>query len=185
MKTIHCRWNLIQLTELYQQLSNQYPTLEPHAETWDLWVKPNKKPSEIFEVAIGTILVQNTNWRNVKIIDGTTNPGYNADIGIQNGRIQRIGYLGGEKAAQIIDVEGLVVSPGFIDTHSHSDLMLLVEPKATQKIMQGITTEVLGQDGISVAPHPVTISQSWRKQLSGLLGNPSIECIVFIRLIKL
>ena len=55
----------IQLTELYQQLSNQYPTLEPHAETWDLWVKPNKKPSEIFEVAIGTILVQNTNWRNV------------------------------------------------------------------------------------------------------------------------
>ncbi len=113
--------------------------------------------------------------RNGKLIDGTTNPGYDANIGIQNGRLQRIGHIGGEQAAQIIDVEGLVVSPGFIDTHSHSDLMLLVEPKATQKIMQGITTEILGQDGISVAPHPVTISQSWRKQLSGLLGNPSIE----------
>ncbi|MFQ6126376.1 MAG: endonuclease III domain-containing protein [Candidatus Heimdallarchaeota archaeon] len=51
--------------KLYQLLIQHYPVLEPHAETWALWLKPNKRPSELFEVAIGAILVQNTNWRNV------------------------------------------------------------------------------------------------------------------------
>ncbi|MFX1253898.1 MAG: endonuclease III domain-containing protein [Promethearchaeota archaeon] len=53
------------LKELYNQLKQHYPVLNPHASTWELWIKPNKPPSEVFEVAIGTILVQNTNWRNV------------------------------------------------------------------------------------------------------------------------
>ena len=55
----------MQLRKLYQQLNQHYPVLKPHAKTWELWLKPNKRPSELFEVAIGTILVQNTNWRNV------------------------------------------------------------------------------------------------------------------------
>ena len=53
------------LREVYQHLNEHYSVLEPHAETWELWLKPNKLPVELFEVAIGTILVQNTNWRNV------------------------------------------------------------------------------------------------------------------------
>ncbi|MFX0094987.1 MAG: endonuclease III domain-containing protein [Candidatus Hodarchaeota archaeon] len=55
----------MQLTKLYYELKQHYLILDPHADTWELWIKPNKPPSEIFEVAIGTILVQNTNWRNV------------------------------------------------------------------------------------------------------------------------
>ncbi|MFX1534002.1 MAG: endonuclease III domain-containing protein [Promethearchaeota archaeon] len=53
------------LRDLFTQLKQHYPVLDPHATTWELWIKSNKSPSEIFEVAIGTILVQNTNWRNV------------------------------------------------------------------------------------------------------------------------
>ena len=53
------------ISDLYKQLKQYYIRLDPHAETWDLWIKGNKTPSETFEVAVGTILVQNTNWRNV------------------------------------------------------------------------------------------------------------------------
>ncbi|MFX1538858.1 MAG: endonuclease III domain-containing protein [Promethearchaeota archaeon] len=53
------------ISEVYRQLNDHYIRLNPHAETWDLWIKGDKNPSEIYEVAIGTILVQNTNWRNV------------------------------------------------------------------------------------------------------------------------
>lgn len=55
----------MRLREIYQQLNRHYLALEPHAETWELWMNPNKSSAEVFEVAIGTVLVQNTNWRNV------------------------------------------------------------------------------------------------------------------------
>lgn len=113
--------------------------------------------------------------QNGLIIDGSTKPRFKADIGLRDGIIQRIGNLAGVKANQTFNVEGLIVCPGFIDVHSHSDLMLLVEPEAEQKIMQGITTEILGQDGLSVAPLPVSILESWKKRLAGLLGVPAIE----------
>lgn len=53
------------ISEIYKQLEKYYVRLDPHAETWILWIKADKSPAEIYEVAIGTILVQNTNWRNV------------------------------------------------------------------------------------------------------------------------
>ena len=53
------------ISEVYEQLNIHHIRLDPHAETWDLWIKGDKSPSETYEVAIGTILVQNTNWRNV------------------------------------------------------------------------------------------------------------------------
>ncbi|MFX1508340.1 MAG: endonuclease III domain-containing protein [Promethearchaeota archaeon] len=53
------------IPEVYKRLNNHHIRLDPHAETWDLWIKGDKSPSETYEVAIGTILVQNTNWRNV------------------------------------------------------------------------------------------------------------------------
>ncbi|MHA2202356.1 MAG: hypothetical protein ACW991_01585, partial [Candidatus Hodarchaeales archaeon] len=53
------------ISEIYEQLKEQHIRLDPHAETWDLWIKGDKNSSETFEVAVGTILVQNTNWRNV------------------------------------------------------------------------------------------------------------------------
>ncbi|MHA2246653.1 MAG: hypothetical protein ACXADY_17050, partial [Candidatus Hodarchaeales archaeon] len=53
------------ISEVYNQLKRYFNRFHPHGETWDLWIKDNKSPSEIYEVAVGTILVQNTNWRNV------------------------------------------------------------------------------------------------------------------------
>lgn len=73
--------------------------------------------------------------------------------------------------ALVIDASGLVVAPGFIDTHSHNDLQILVEPEVAPKVMQGITTEVLGQDGISMAPLPTQYISPWRKNLAGLDGD--------------
>lgn len=100
--------------------------------------------------------------KNGRIVDGSGNPWYNADLGVSNGRIESVSKIGA-KGETTIDAEGLVVAPGFIDAHSHSDLMLIAEPDAKPKVMQGITTEVIGQDGLGEAaraawrighPHP-------------------------------
>ncbi len=89
--------------------------------------------------------------KNGKIIDGTGSPAYRADLAVSNGKIVRIdrGITGGKK---VIDAAGLVVTPGFIDSHSHADLGLLAYPEQTQKIQQGITTSIGGQCGFSRAP---------------------------------
>ncbi len=63
------------------------------------------------------------------------------------------------------------MSPGFIDTHSHSDLKVLIQPELFAKLQQGITTEVLGQDGISMAPLPLDCISAWKKNLAGLDGE--------------
>jgi N-acyl-D-amino-acid deacylase len=90
--------------------------------------------------------------KNGKVIDGAGNPWFKADVGIDGQIISAIGRLSAEEASKIIDADGLVVSPGFIDMHSHSDFELLVNPKAESKIRQGITTEVIGNCGESAAP---------------------------------
>jgi len=86
------------------------------------------------------------------VIDGTGNPWFRADIGILNGRIVKVGRINGESAEKAIDADKLFVTPGFIDIHTHSDITLLVNPKADSKIRQGVTTDVVGNCGISAAP---------------------------------
>lgn len=90
--------------------------------------------------------------KNAKIIDGSGNPWFWGDLGIENGRIEKIGKIETEEAAELKDVKGLVVCPGFIDIHSHSDLTILVNPKAESKVKQGVTTEVIGNCGFSAVP---------------------------------
>ena len=86
-----------------------------------------------------------------RVIDGTGAPPVEADIGIVGDRIVTIGPVRGS-GTTTIDARGKVVCPGFIDIHSHTDLSLLVNPRAESKIRQGVTTEVAGQDGSSLAP---------------------------------
>jgi N-acyl-D-aspartate/D-glutamate deacylase len=79
------------------------------------------------------------------VIDGDGTPGVNADLGIRNGKIARIGNLGSSPARVHVDASGLTVAPGFIDMHNHSDYTILVEPKSESMIRQGVTTMVLGE----------------------------------------
>ena len=90
--------------------------------------------------------------RNGFVIDGTGNPWFRADVGISGGKIEKVGRLNAVKTERVFDARGLVVSPGFIDIHSHSDLALLINPRAESKIRQGVTTEVIGNCGTSPAP---------------------------------
>ncbi len=113
-----------------------------------------------------TILIKNTS-----IADGSGQPLTHGDVLIRDEKIEKIGHLENEVADTVIDGTGLVTAPGFIDAHSHSDLQILTEPKVMPKIMQGITTEILGQDGISMAPLPEQYISPWRKNLSGLDGE--------------
>ena len=79
------------------------------------------------------------------VIDGTGAPPVMTDVGVREGRIATIGPLADARAARRIDAKGLVVAPGFIDMHNHSDYTILVEPKAESAIRQGLTTLVLGE----------------------------------------
>jgi N-acyl-D-amino-acid deacylase len=88
--------------------------------------------------------------RGGRLVDGTGNPGFDADLGIKDGRITVVGRVSGT-AARTIDASGLVVAPGFIDIHNHSDTTLLDDPDAQSMIRQGVTSLILGEGG-SAAP---------------------------------
>jgi len=90
--------------------------------------------------------------KNGKIVDGTGNPWFRADVAVKNGRISKVGRLVYAKAKDVIDAGGLVVSPGFIDMHSHSDFAIPFDPKASSALHQGVTTMVVGNCGMSLAP---------------------------------
>ncbi len=113
-------------------------------------------------------------FRGGYIVDGTGNPWYRGDVAVKDGVIAQVGVVKGDSKTEV-DVNGLVVSPGFIDTHSHSDLYLIHEPASTMKLMQGITTEIIGQDGLGEAPIRDDLVEEWRRYLSGLNGDPPIE----------
>jgi N-acyl-D-amino-acid deacylase len=89
--------------------------------------------------------------RGGKLVDGTGNPWRMADIGIRGERIAEVGELKGRKAAKIVDASGLVVAPGFIDIHNHSDESILVDGNAESMVRQGVTSMIFGE-GESVAP---------------------------------
>ncbi|MBN1155013.1 D-aminoacylase [candidate division KSB1 bacterium] len=90
--------------------------------------------------------------KNGTVIDGTGSEAFQGDIGVIGDKIAAIGNLKSTTADTVIDGKGLVISPGFIDIHSHTDLELLVNPKAESKIHQGVTTELSGNCGYSPFP---------------------------------
>ena len=91
-------------------------------------------------------------FKGATIIDGSGANRKTADLLIESGKIAGIGRFNPGISTRVIDADGLVLAPGFIDIHSHTDLSLFVNPNAESKIRQGVTTEIVGQDGDSVAP---------------------------------
>ncbi len=92
--------------------------------------------------------------KNGRLLDGTGNPSFKADVGITNGRITKIGKVR-DDSAKSINAQGLIVSPGFIDPHSHSDRYIPLGPEVHSTIHQGITTLCVGNCGSSLASLPV------------------------------
>lgn len=90
--------------------------------------------------------------RGGKVVDGTGNPWYFGDVAIRGDRIAALGKIPDGAGRRELEVRGLVVAPGFIDMHSHSDYVLLEDGHAQSKIRQGVTTEVLGE-GPSAGPY--------------------------------
>ena len=106
------------------------------------------------------------------IVDGTGNPRYKSDIGILGDKILFIGDSDDKESKETINAKGLIVSPGFIDTHTHHDGVLLNDPQHASSLRQGVTTEILGQDGLSYAPLSSENYKIQRRYLGGILGTP-------------
>lgn len=91
--------------------------------------------------------------KNARIVDGTGAPWFWGDVAVKDGRIQSVGRLPqGAEAAEIVDAQGLFLCPGFIDIHSHSDGSILTCPLNESRVLQGVTTEIAGNCGMSMAP---------------------------------
>jgi len=106
------------------------------------------------------------------VVDGTGAPRLRADVGITAHEVTAIGKLDDAETRETIDVSGLILAPGFIDTHAHSDGALLNDPQHENGIRQGITTEIIAQDGMSFAPLSPENYRAHRQYLGGILQQP-------------
>lgn len=113
--------------------------------------------------------------KNGLIVDGTGNPNYSGDIGIKEGKIIEIKRNISLEAEVVIDASGLVVSPGFIDVHSHNDLVPFMEDNIKNlKLLQGVTTELIGQCGLGVVPYVEDEEKQWKNYVRGVVGDPGM-----------
>lgn len=102
---------------------------------------------ETFSAQTQSIVIKNT-----MVIDGSGRPAFRADVRIKDGKIQKIGSFSAKKNEEVINADGKILAPGFIDIHNHSQSGLLTEGTAENQVSQGITTIVLGPDGGSPFP---------------------------------
>lgn len=112
-----------------------------------------------------------------KVVDGTGRPAFQADIGIKDEHIVWVHHGSASKkpaAATVIDAQGLIVTPGFIDSHCHSDVVVLRDPEFDAKIMQGVTTDVIGICGFSLAPVDQTTLPLFDRYLSAIAAGHTI-----------
>ena len=107
------------------------------------------------------LLIQNAN-----IVEGSGKPGFLGSLGVTDGQISEVGPIPAEaQAVSTLDAQGLTLSPGFIDIHTHADIALLARPDHLPKVMQGVTTEVFTNCGLGFAP---VTEEGLRIQLGGL-----------------
>src|SRR5437868_2029076 len=90
--------------------------------------------------------------KNGMIVDGSGLPRYRGDVGVKDGKIVEIGRLNGAAAKETLDAEGHVVTPGFIDGHTHMDAQIFWDPIGTSSCFQGVTSVVMGNCGFTLAP---------------------------------
>ncbi|MBT5477004.1 MAG: amidohydrolase family protein, partial [Chloroflexi bacterium] len=109
--------------------------------------------------------------RGGTVVDGTGAAPLKADIGITGERITAIGDIpkSASESTKTIDATGLHISPGFIDVHSHADVALLNDGQHAQGIRQGVTTEIISPDGLSLAPLSAEKYKMYSTYLSGIL----------------
>ena len=112
--------------------------------------------------------------KNGRVIDGTGNPWFKADIGITKGKIIKIGLIETSEKTKVIDAKGLIVCPGFIDIHSHADYTIPFDPMVVSTIHQGITTLVVGMCGASLAPVNPEKKELFDKEFS-MAAPPGLE----------
>lgn len=111
--------------------------------------------------------------RGAMVVDGSGSPTTRADLLVIDGVIARVGsILRGEEQGRVIEADGLTLAPGFIDLHSHSDLAVLADPEHLAKVTQGVTLEVVGQDGLSYVPSSEESLHLLREQLYAWNGEP-------------
>lgn len=113
-------------------------------------------------------------FRRVTLVDGTGGPPRQADVFVADGVISAVagpGTVEVPSAVRVVEAEGSVLAPGFIDMHAHSDLALLRDPVHEAKLSQGVTTEVIGQDGIGYAPVGGRSLSVVRRQIRGWNGD--------------
>lgn len=112
--------------------------------------------------------------KKARIVDGTGAPWFRGSVGVRDGEIVEITRKPSHSltAETVINADGDVVAPGFIDAHSHSDLEAFSDPTLAPKTRQGITTEIIGQDGFSMAPlYSDDGATEWQEYLRGLTGS--------------
>ena len=120
---------------------------------------------------------------NGTVVDGTGAPGVRADVGIADDRIVAVGELA-EGAGRTIDAAGRIVAPGFIDAHAHSDFALLRDPLNPEKVMQGVTTNVIGNCALSPAPVDDTVHLFFDRILQHVFGTVKIRWTDFAELLR-
>ncbi|MSX61619.1 MAG: amidohydrolase family protein, partial [Actinobacteria bacterium] len=112
--------------------------------------------------------------RGATVIDGSGSVGVREDVIVVDGKIAEIGkVIKGNERGKIVDASDLTLSPGFIDMHAHSDLAVISDPQHLSKVTQGVTLEVLGQDGLSYVPSDETTLAVLRDQLFGWNADPA------------
>ncbi len=112
------------------------------------------------------------------VIDGTGGPRRRADVGMADGRIVAIGDLSAvvaDRGVECVDVDGLIVAPGFVDLHSHSDLTLLSDGRARSKVSQGVTTEINGNCGMGGVPLPPAVAKITRAANATIDPDPGVR----------
>ncbi|MCW3818913.1 D-aminoacylase [Micromonospora sp. DR5-3] len=111
-----------------------------------------------------------------RVVDGTGGPERVADVAVADGRIVAVDALADVSAARVVDAAGLVVCPGFVDVHTHSDLTLLSSPAAHSAVRQGVTTQVIGNCGLGTVPVPPDTDAAALRAAVGFLDrDPAVE----------